>query len=62
MEYLPHNLNQLIEQHKGVVGGMPIPLFLRVAKEIALGMKYLHNCKPKVIHRDLKPVSCCTFV
>ena len=27
---------------------------MRIAKEVALGMNWLHNAKPQIIHRDLK--------
>jgi serine/threonine protein kinase len=30
---------------------------MRMAKDIALGMNWLHQNKPPIIHRDLKPAN-----
>ncbi|GMH36460.1 hypothetical protein BSKO_04328 [Bryopsis sp. KO-2023] len=30
---------------------------LRIAKEVALGLFYLHNCCPPIVHRDMKPAN-----
>lgn len=52
MEYVPGgNLEQLLYDPK-----KKISLFhlMRIAKEVALGMNWLHNAKPQIIHRDLK--------
>jgi len=52
MEYIPGgNLEQLLHDPK-----RKISLFhlMRIGKEVALGMNWLHNAKPQIIHRDLK--------
>ncbi|XP_030635309.1 receptor-interacting serine/threonine-protein kinase 3-like [Chanos chanos] len=36
-------------------GPPPWPLVFRLAHQIALGMNYLHNLSPPVLHLDLKP-------
>lgn len=51
MEFIPGgNLQQLLESDRN------ISLFslLVIAKDVALGMNWLHRAKPQIIHRDLK--------
>ena len=49
MEYLPENLDHLLETTP------QIPLFLKrsILHDVALGLAYLHGCDPPIIHRDL---------
>ena len=52
MEYIPGgNLEQLLQDTKRKVSLFTL---MRIAKEVALGMNWLHNAKPQIIHRDLK--------
>lgn len=52
MEYVPGgNLEQFIKDKKK---HHSLSTKLRIAKEIALGMNWLHNARPQIIHRDLK--------
>ena len=36
---------------------MPLRTQIIYATQLALGMNYLHTCKPAIIHRDLKPAN-----
>jgi len=49
MEYLPENLDHLLEATP------KIPLFLKrsILHDVALGLAYLHGRDPPIIHRDL---------
>ena len=49
MEYLPENLDDLLEATSN------IPLFLKrcILHDVALGLVYLHSHVPPIIHRDL---------
>lgn len=38
-------------------GTLPWEARLRIAKEVALGLFYLHNCSPPIVHRDMKPAN-----
>lgn len=52
MEYIPGgNLEQLLHDPKRKVSLFHL---MRIGKEVALGMNWLHNAKPQIIHRDLK--------
>eukprot|EP00012_Vannella_robusta_P009932 CAMPEP_0206194832 /NCGR_PEP_ID=MMETSP0166-20121206/7454_1 /ASSEMBLY_ACC=CAM_ASM_000260 /TAXON_ID=95228 /ORGANISM="Vannella robusta, Strain DIVA3 518/3/11/1/6" /LENGTH=486 /DNA_ID=CAMNT_0053611925 /DNA_START=226 /DNA_END=1686 /DNA_ORIENTATION=- len=52
MEYIPGgNLEQLLQDPKRKIS---LYTKMRIAKEVALGMNWLHNAKPQIIHRDLK--------
>ena len=35
-------------------GPLPMPQRLQFILELALGMEYLHSCRPRIVHRDLK--------
>ena len=49
MEFLPTNLTSCIEQH----GILPNKSSYSVLHHVALGLHYLHNQTPPIIHRDL---------
>ena len=49
MEYLPTNLTSCIEDY----GVLPEDIGCPVLHDVALGLCYLHNQKPPIIHRDL---------
>ncbi len=51
MEWCPTSLYQMLQSAEA-----PLPLrrLLQLAREIALGIFYLHSCKPPVLHLDLK--------
>lgn len=49
MEFLPMNLTSCIEQH----GILPQEISYSILHDVALGLCYLHNHIPPVIHRDL---------
>lgn len=52
MEYVAGgNLEQLLLDKSRK---MSLFNLMRIGKEIALGMNWLHNAKPQIIHRDLK--------
>lgn len=52
MEYIPGiTLQQLMEQYPA---GMPEPMALGIAADVAAGLAYLHRCQPAHIYRDLK--------
>jgi serine/threonine protein kinase len=61
MEFLPFHLGKVIVElgkenfpAKSLWGGLQVPLFLKMTKEILAGIHYLHK-QAHVIHRDLKP-------
>ena len=49
MEYLPTNLTTCIEDY----GVLPEEMGYPILHDVALGLCYLHNQKPPIIHRDL---------
>ena len=49
MEYLPTNLSTCIEDY----GALPEEIGYPILHDVALGLCYLHNQKPPIIHRDL---------
>ena len=49
MEYLPTNLTTCIEDY----GVLPEEIGYPILHDLALGLCYLHNQKPPIIHRDL---------
>ncbi|XP_063157560.1 receptor-interacting serine/threonine-protein kinase 3 [Candoia aspera] len=52
MEYMENgNLSSLMYQ----VPSMPWALRFRILHQVALGMNFLHNLKPPLLHLDLKP-------
>ena len=52
MEYVSGgNLFQLLQDDKRKISNYQL---MRIAKEVALGMNWLHSSQPPIIHRDLK--------
>ena len=49
MEYLPTNLTFCIDKH----GILPEKTSYSILRDVALGLFYLHNQSPPIIHRDL---------
>ena len=49
MEFVPHSLGSCIEQY----GIMPNEVSYSVLRDVALGLSYLHNQTPAIIHREL---------
>ena len=49
MEFLPATLAQCIERY----GRLPDEICYAVLRDVALGLRYLHEQHPRVIHRDL---------
>ena len=49
MEFLPTNLTSCIEQY----GTLPKDINYSILHDVALGLCYLHNQTPPIIHRDL---------
>ncbi|XP_067567964.1 receptor-interacting serine/threonine-protein kinase 2-like isoform X2 [Pseudorca crassidens] len=53
-EYMPNgSLNELLHR-KNEYPDVPWPLRFRILHEIALGVNYLHNMNPPLLHHDLK--------
>ncbi|XP_006859294.1 PREDICTED: receptor-interacting serine/threonine-protein kinase 2-like [Chrysochloris asiatica] len=53
-EYMPNgSLNELLHR-KTEYPDVPWPLRFRILHEIALGVNYLHNMNPPLLHHDLK--------
>jgi len=51
-EPLGENLLALIERHKTT--GVPVPLVKVIAKQVLLGLQYLHD-EADLVHTDIKP-------
>lgn len=49
MEKIDVNLEYILETHSN----LPLPLILRILKDITRGLIYLHGQRPPIIHRDL---------
>ena len=49
IEFLPTNLTSCIEQY----GILPEEISYSILYDVALGLYYLHNQTPSIIHRDL---------
>ena len=50
MEYLPTNLTSCIEKYGGI---LPKEISYSILHDVALGLLYLHNQAPPILHRDL---------
>lgn len=52
MEYIQGvTLSQLMERYPG---GMPEKMAVGIARDVVLGLAYLHDCQPPYVYRDLK--------
>ena len=49
MEYLPTTLRRCVDRH----GPLPNEISYGILLEVALGLRYLHEFSPPIIHRDL---------
>ena len=49
MEYVPFTLSRSLEEH----GKFPLPISLGILVDVAMGVRYLHENNPQIIHRDL---------
>ena len=49
MEFLPVTLAQSVERY----GRLPAEIGYAILRDVALGLRYLHEQRPRVIHRDL---------
>ena len=49
MEFLPATLAQCVERY----GRLPAEISYAILRDVALGLRYLHEQRPRVIHRDL---------
>ena len=50
-EFCPQSLYDLLRQARSP---LPLQQVLTIARQVALGLYYLHCCKPPVLHLDLK--------
>lgn len=53
MEYMERG--SLADLHLDLNGPPPWPLAFRIINQIALGMNFLHQLDPPLLHLDLKP-------
>ena len=49
MEFLPATLAQCVDRY----GRLPAEISYAILRDVALGLRYLHEQRPRVIHRDL---------
>lgn len=56
-ELLKCSLLDVFKSHLVQGTKMPKRKQIAYATQLALGMNYLHTCKPPIIHRDLKPAN-----
>ncbi|KAJ7621377.1 kinase-like domain-containing protein [Roridomyces roridus] len=58
-EVLGENLLGLVKRHQNK--GVPMPLVKQIAKQVLLGLDYMHRCC-EVIHTDLKPENVLIYI
>ena len=51
MEKMQHSLRGLVENYNNI----PLNVKLSILDEVCLGLRYLHNRAPPIVHRDLTP-------
>ena len=51
LEKMPDSVTSLIEKHDNI----PLMVKLSILYDVSLGLRYLHNHNPVVLHRDLTP-------
>ena len=51
MEMMVDNLTSLVTKHKSI----PIHIKFSIVYDVSLGLHYLHNHDPPIVHRDLSP-------
>jgi serine/threonine protein kinase len=56
-ELMKCSLLDIFQAHMVNSTKMPHRTKIMYAQQLALGMNYLHTCKPPIIHRDLKPAN-----
>jgi serine/threonine protein kinase len=52
MEFYPHSLYTMLRRR--AKEGFSLKEVVFIAREVSLGLSYLHSLDPKIIHRDLK--------
>ncbi|XP_065913492.1 uncharacterized protein [Dysidea avara] len=51
MEMMVDSLTSLVDKHEKI----PVPLKFSIVHDVSLGLCYLHNHDPPIVHRDLSP-------
>jgi len=51
MEMMVDNLTSLVDKHEKI----PIHIKFSIVYDVSLGLRYLHNHDPPIVHRDLSP-------
>ena len=51
MEMMVDSLTSLVDKHEKI----PVPLKFSIVYDVSLGLCYLHNHDPPIVHRDLSP-------
>ena len=51
MEMMACNLTSFVEKHKNI----PVNIKYSIVNDVSLGLCYLHNHDPPIVHRDLSP-------
>jgi len=51
MEMMADSLTSLVDKHKNI----PVHIKFSIVHDVSLGISYLHNHSPPIVHRDLSP-------